>query len=245
MPLFVKSEAALKERRALGTSFGRSDKVHNPERTADIVYFLHIPKCGGTSVAHLWRQTYPGCVIQPRLKVKSDIKHCRLDDVADDYDLSFSCVRNPITWYESWWRYLLSPKVTDRTETLDQAGKPNFDTWIGEGVWHPLREIAPCHDRDFAKFIDNVIDHAPGFVSQMYRTYLGSDSERPLVDRVLKIETIDSDYKSLCNDFGFAYPNVSKRENVSSRENVANWQPNQLEKMKQLENDAFKRFGYS
>ncbi|WP_084398682.1 hypothetical protein [Henriciella aquimarina] len=244
MPLFVTDIESLKTSRELPRDLRMQEaQARRQANRPAILYFLHIPKCGGTSAAHLWRSAYPGCVATARLNAKSDIKHCRLHEVDDVYDVSFATVRHPLTWYESWWRYLLSPKVTDREETLDADGRPNFDTWIGEGVWHPLRRIAPCHAPSFSTFIDNVISHQPGFVSSMYDEYFGQSSGTFAVDHVLKMENLYAGFGSLCEQYGLKRPPGEKHENQSQTLRT-DWSERQVEKMLELEKDALKRFGY-
>jgi hypothetical protein len=63
-------------------------------------------------------------------------------------------VRNPITWYESWWKFM--------------AGK--WRAWE-EGRWHPQRPIDHLGDDDFNTFVENVLRERPGYVSEMYGWY--------------------------------------------------------------------------
>ena len=245
MPLFVTDIETLKASRALPTEDAEAAaRARRDAGRPEILYFLHIPKCGGTSAAHLWRSSYPGCVATTRLNAKSDIKHCRLHEVSDSYDVSFATVRHPLTWYESWWRYVQSPKVKDRPETLDEQGRPNFDTWIGEGVWHPLRRIAHCHDSSFSTFIDNVISDQPGFVTNMYEEYLGSHQSTSTVDHIIKMEDLHASFSALCRSYGWKVPTVTKHENQSLQSLTTDWSSAQIEKMQSLESDALQRFDY-
>lgn len=245
MPLFVTDLDILRRSRDLSLQERESQSLVRQEQDQHaIVYFLHIPKCGGTSAAHLWRSVYPGCVATTRLNAASDIKHCRIHEIDDVFDLSFATVRHPLTWYESWWRYLLSPKVADREETLDTNGRPNFDTWIGEGVWHPLRAIAQCHDRSFQVFIDNVVATQPGFVSRMYEQYLGPNNGRLSVNRILKMENLHLEFSEFCRDYHFRPPPQEKHENKSLKSLETNWSSSQKQKVLDLERDAIVRFAY-
>ena len=183
--------------------------------------------------------------MEPNLNTASDIKHCRLREVDDIFDVSFSIVRQPVTWYESWWRYVQSPKVTDRPETRDAQGKPNFDTWIGEGVWHPLRRIAACHDTNFARFIENVIETAPGFVSDMYDEYLGFRTGRITVDHLIRLETMYTDFTSFCETYGFATPREPKHENKTKDLGQVIWPLELKKEVERLEADAINYFNYT
>jgi hypothetical protein len=246
MPLFVTDVEVLKTSRAMpAPEASDAARQRRMDNRPQIALFLHIPKCGGTSAAHLWRSVYPGGVVTTHLNAPSDKKHSRIHEVSDVFDVSFSTVRHPLTWYESWWRYLLSPKVTDREETLDANGRPNFDTWIGEGVWHPLRRIAHCHDRSFRTFIDNVISDQPGFVSSMYEEYLGSHQSTATVDHIIKMESLHASFRELCRTYGWRAPEAPKHENQSLKSLTTDWTENQIVKMQDLERNALERFGYS
>lgn len=248
MPLLALDPAILKNARNAQGDQRRALEAEAQLRAAAkkpaVIYFLHIPKCGGTTVAHLMRSGYPGAVLAPRLNAPADPTHCLLKHVADIYDISFSVVRHPLSWYESWWRYLKSPRVTRRDNTLGPDGKPDFDAWVGAGVWHPLRSIAPCHSDSFTTFMSNVIETEPGFVSRMYDEYLGFSSGAPRTGDILKIETIDFDYARFCEKYGLRKPAGAKHENQSVKSLTAAWTPDLREKAIELEQPALRFFNY-
>lgn len=162
----------------------------------------------------------------------TDPKHYLPSQVTSEYDFSFAFVRNPLRWYESFWRYLHSPSVIKRELIVN--GKPDWDKWVGEGVWHPCREIAPCHSDDFGTFMENVIDLAPAFVTRMYNEYLGPPGE-PIVDFIGKNESLQDDFQRMMVGLKVADAPMELPRRNRSRKIHVTWPKHLLRKVTDLE----------
>lgn len=62
-------------------------------------------------------------------------------------------VRDPLSWYESWFRYQTSKQWRDWGE----AGNP--------ARWHVCAALNPCKSSDFMTFMRRVNKHVPGFLT--------------------------------------------------------------------------------
>jgi hypothetical protein len=117
--------------------------------------FLHIPKTGGTWVG----QALAHCGValeQAETIAGVTYRHPVLPMVQLTHPFVFTFVRHPLSWYESWWKFM--------------AGIwPIFEP----GVWHPQRDLEKCRSDDFSEFIRLCIEHEPGYVSRMYEWYIG------------------------------------------------------------------------
>jgi hypothetical protein len=120
--------------------------------------FLHVPKTGGNWVIEIFKKHD---LFEKEFKHKhSDAgrMHVVEKNIFADKPFIFCFVRHPVTWMESWYRY---------------QKKRKFKGWgkTGNLYYHPCSIIDDCQDEDFNKFVSNIIDKVPGFVSNMYFQY--------------------------------------------------------------------------
>lgn len=128
------------------------------------VILYHIPKCGGIWAKEALRRSLPN----PR----EDYGRCKHTAFANDFGLyrehaipegivendkhgrlSICFVRNPLTWYRSYWAFRI------KTESFD-----------GD---FPLDLLM---DDKYENFINNVLRQFPnGFVTKLYQYYTGKD----------------------------------------------------------------------
>ncbi|WP_295888249.1 hypothetical protein [uncultured Thiohalocapsa sp.] len=90
----------------------------------------------------------------------------------------FCFTRNPLTWYESWFKYMAQPRR-------------NWRSWGREGgaaKWHPNMMLNGLGSDDFNQFIRNVVAKRPGYVTEMYGWYA-----KPEVDFIGKQESLVED----------------------------------------------------
>lgn len=131
--------------------------------------FFHIPKTGGNSFrSFLQNQSIY------KLKEKSH-KHATPDFfygslkrhstqlLAPMKAITYEpiiFVRNPITWYESWYKYQLSRGV------VKWGGSRRYTQW------HPISSLDNADFRSFSSFICSVYDSNPFFLTTLYSRYL-------------------------------------------------------------------------
>jgi hypothetical protein len=160
--------------------------------------YLHIPKTGGTWVYAVL--TALGLVRARLGHEHADLLHAAWHDrfcsdaklfrhllrrfarssrapVAMPLDsFKFCFVREPIKWYESYWRFM---------QTMDWQA-------IGDEAvpikWHPNAMLNGLGSPDFNTFMANVLRKRPGYVTEMYGWYTP-----PNIDFVGKQENLTED----------------------------------------------------
>jgi hypothetical protein len=145
--------------------------------TKSVIY--HIPKCGGIWVKEAVRKSLH--------RTGMAYWRCRQAHVAQEFGLvrehstpdrvipedregyfSMAFVRNPVTWYRSYWCYRVKTGYLDKKFPLDN-------------LW----------DDNYEKFLVKALDNLPGFVTQLYQFYVGKDGKR--LDYVGKQENLTWD----------------------------------------------------
>lgn len=124
--------------------------------------FLHIPKTGGIWVERALAAAGIGFEQAP-MKAGVSQRHALAADLAGSYEFSFTFVRHPLQWYESWWKFVAM----------------TWPQWEPT-VWHPQRDLEACAEDEFPAFIENCIERQPAYVTRMYEWYVGA----PGLDRV-------------------------------------------------------------
>jgi len=162
--------------------------------------FLHLPKTGGTWVksvlddfdlikgplghAHniderlFWHDKLHHDLKVLRYMFRRAIGSPRAQPMMKPGCFKFCFVREPLTWYESWWRMTQSPNMN----------------WKGMGdendpyKWTPYSMLKGLESNDFNTFMHNVNKKRPGFVTEMYGWYV-----RPGIGFVGKTENLRRD----------------------------------------------------
>lgn len=137
--------------------------------------FLHVPKTGGNWVTTVLRDMGMVCAETPH-------KHADIDHFASmpkragglagrllretRFHMSgqpfvFSFVRNPLSWYESWFSYMSQPSRAWRL----------YGDELDVDHWHPNSMLNGLGSPDFNTFVGNVLRKRPGYVSEMYGWY--------------------------------------------------------------------------
>lgn len=161
--------------------------------------FLHLPKTGGNWVTHVLRKmnlvhseighkhsdaTRTAYALGARrAPTLSEIIRLRLNapTLPPDSTFMFTFVRNPLSWYESWYKYQMQD--TRRWTTFGSEG--------AFSDWHPNAVLNQLGNNEFNTFVANVLRKRPGYVSELFFSYT-----TPEVGFVGKQENIRID---LCN----------------------------------------------
>ena len=148
--------------------------------------FLHIPKTGGTWIKHVledldlieaplghqhsdWDRAFWHDKLHRDLKVaryllRRAIGSSRAQPRSQPDCFKFCFVREPLQWYESYWRFM---------QSLDW----NWKAWGDEAdpyQWHPCSMVNALGSPDFNEFVYRVNKKRPGFVTEMYGWYVRS-----------------------------------------------------------------------
>jgi hypothetical protein len=159
--------------------------------------FLHIPKTGGSWVTGVleelnlvetscgpehadfgrafWHTRFHREAKTLRQMLRRAVGSKRAASIQPDC-FRFCFVREPLDWYESWWRFM---------QGLD------WKSWGDERDpyrWHPNSMLNGLGSRDFNTFVHNVNRKRPGYVTEMYGWYV-----RPGVGFVGKMERLQRD----------------------------------------------------
>lgn len=204
--------------------------------------FIHVPKTGGTWVTRAmrhhglsrgqigWKHALPEhidhVVRYHGLHFLRRWAFRGLTPGALRAAFKFVFVRNPVTWYESWWKF--------------RAG--NWDSFRPQPE-EPQRPIDDCGNDDFDTFLGNVLDRHPGHLSRMYARYTDRTDfvgryERLLPDllRALAAAGAAADASQIAC---FPQQNISR-----ARLGLPEWDPVTLARLIAAERDAIERYGY-
>lgn len=161
--------------------------------------FLHIPKTGGSWVTHVLnkcnlverafghkhadmdRVLYHPNFLGGRKYLSELIKrrlHPMFQKQYERTNYKFCFVRHPMSWYESWWKYMSGPEL-------------RWGHWGDEHnveKWHPNSILNGLGDDDFNSFVRKVIKKRPGYVTELYGWYT-----KPGIDFIGKQENLVDD----------------------------------------------------
>ena len=212
--------------------------------------FLHVPKTGGTWVTGVLEELG---LVRCRVSTKhSDMERVvhggrhfplrHLEKLARfgpgwsgrlRRAYKFCFVRHPLTWYESWWKYM-----TNR-------GWHPWSTWKGRRQWHPIADLDGLGSPDFGTFVRNVCERQPGFVTRLYESYAPDG-----IDFVGKMETLADDLGRVLAAIGAPHDPgaLGRRPRANVSPEAARpvvWDAALRREVERLERGALERFRYS
>jgi hypothetical protein len=146
----------------------------------------------------------------------------------------FCFVRHPVTWYESWFKYMSQPSRHWWAWGDERANE----------VWHPNSMLNGLGDPDFNQFVRNVVRKRPGYVTEMYGWYTKSQ-----IDFVGKLENLQEDLVTALKMTGLVFDEESIRNHPKvgvspePRQEII-WDRDLKEEVYKLEYAGMVRFGY-
>jgi hypothetical protein len=217
--------------------------------------FLHVPKTGGVWVHTVLERL--DLVKAPLGRDHSDLEHAFFDDryhsdskvlrhllrrkigsrrapaamAANAFKFCF--VREPLKWYESYWRFMQIRNWVFWGDELDPYR------------WHPNAMLNGLGSSDFNQFMHNVNKKRPGYVTEMFGWYA-----RPGVQFVGKQESLQEDliqaFSMMKLDIDPAkIAAVEKLHETPSHIPKPEWDPALKRETLRLEYPGYVRFGYS
>jgi hypothetical protein len=217
--------------------------------------FLHLPKTGGTFIRKVFRSL--DLVRFNFSRDHADMK--RVINIYDHYPGNYWCrsiqfggnvqkhinqsfkfcfVRHPFDWYASYWRF--------NTDLGWRSFIPqNKRTRWGfkYDTWHPLAPLEEHAINNFSEFMDRVIQHKPGFLTNLYHAYAMPEH----IDFVGKQENLVEDISTVLSRLNVQH-DISeikklKHEN-KSKTKMPEWKHEHKEKIFELEKAVFEKYNY-
>lgn len=231
-------------------------------RLIDGSEFLHIPKTGGSWVKEVllknnlvsYRRSHehadydynllvPICGRRPKRKFREaarfaqkKLSHLLSNSSGSEGDsvFRFCFVRHPLSWYESYWKYMNGRK----------KGWTDWGTQNSRVRWHPNSTLNGLGSDDFNQFVRNVVRARPGYVSEMLFSYT-----KPGISFIGKTESLRDDLGYVLDLLGLEYDREAIKE--APRKNVSKtnptkveWDPDLRAAVMRLELPALVHFGY-
>ncbi|TWT89101.1 hypothetical protein Mal64_25930 [Pseudobythopirellula maris] len=168
--------------------------------------FLHIPKTGGNWIREMLKELD---LIDRQLghkhadharylaAARSETGWRRRIQPSPKRPFTFCFVRNPLKWYESWFKYQSQPKWNWR----DWGDAKDPDNW------HACAMLNGLGGSDFNAFVERALDKRPGFVSEMFGWY-----DAPAVDFVGRQENLREDFLKAIKAMGLEVDEDRVRE---------------------------------
>jgi hypothetical protein len=215
--------------------------------------FLHIPKTGGSFISRILydqglvsyqiggkHSEAPHLLVpplgskRPNRRPKEWLKYFlavrRLR--RNPHPVLFHAVRNPYSWYESWYKYM---SAQDR----------NWRDWGTKGQpldYHPNMELNGICGVDFNEMMARMLDEQPGYVTRLYCRF-GSFGRT----RALKLENIAQELCVLLDEIGATYDRASVMDAPPywvSKKTQIEWDPKLRARVAELDRTAFEIYGY-
>jgi|APSaa5957512535_1039671.scaffolds.fasta_scaffold71512_2 hypothetical protein len=211
--------------------------------------FLHIPKTGGnwvttilkelnlfeSSVGHKHSdidQYFAPHIIGRKALINYSVPRILRRWSKPEKPFMFCFVRNPISWYESWYNYMSMP-IRNWFIWGDEYDRYN---------WHPNSILNGLGEGSFIEFVENVNKKRPGYVTELYGWYTKSQ-----IDFIGKQENLADDLikvlKIMGLDFDEDYIKNYKKINVATKNKLI-WSNELKKETILLEYAGITRYGY-
>ena len=209
-------------------------------KTSNLVY-LHIPKTGGDFIREIFNinkmdsieyghkhSTYDHFHNLDEKHYLGKIKHYLIRKFYIKENLIyFSTIRNPLSWYESVYKYHKQREWKFWGQSGDQSS------------WHVMSDLNTGPINDFNEFIRIINKNYPGFYTQLVGKY-------SLNSKIvfLKIENIELELKNFLSSLDIKLAHWSNKKVNKSVDAKIEWDKENLSQI--IENDIsiFKKYKY-
>jgi hypothetical protein len=152
----------------------------------------------------------------------------------------FCFVRQPHSWYESYWRFMQGHDWKSFHEERQQER-----TILFKRPWHPNAFLERIGRRDFRKFMSTVLEEYPGYLTQMYGWFAPPGE----IDFVGRTESLVDDLLDALTQAGInvneeAVRNTAKVNTSPRQIDRPEWDDDLRDAVRRLEAPVFERFGY-
>lgn len=202
-------------------------------------FFLHIPKTGCNWVRAIIKKSKTKKIEMAKINkhatfdlLVGDNNNFSIKELFKEKKINFFCtVRNPLTWYESWFKY----------QTAN-----NFKIWgkhknLVASDWHCIEPLN-MQKKTFNEFIKFVNKSNPGFLTHLYYSYTISNA------KVIKFENLKQEFLDLNKqwDMGIDEKLIlnEAKINVSPKLNIIWSKKNYIETVEN-ERSIFRKYNYS
>jgi len=150
----------------------------------------------------------------------------------------FCVVRNPFSWYESYWRFMQDRNWSSLlpTQTRTRFGF-RYDQW------HPFAPLELCADPDFNHFMEKVIEKQPGYLTRLFESY--ADPQH--ISYVAKQETLEDDLRKIFDQLNVKYDNsvfASTEKVNASKTSKPTWDEGLRKSICSAEAGVFEKYSY-
>lgn len=144
----------------------------------------------------------------------------------------FCFVRNPLKWYESFWRYKMDLK-------WEHWGRENYAAY-----WHPNSALNGLDSDDFNEFMWKVVMKRPGYASELMMRFASTE-----IDIVGRTEYLADDLVEILKRLGIAFNeerlrNARRTNESQTPSSLIQWDPKLRELVTRFEYPALVHFGY-
>lgn len=185
------------------------ERLINRDDRSRQLCFIHIPKTGGTTITHTIRK-YFDC--EPLNMINGhSMSHVYRKYLTDKIGKTptFAIVRNPITWYESVYKMIISYSADHTNTDFKDTRRRGFNP-----IGHATFMYAPT----FEGFINNMLKQAPDYCLEVHQNYMGNKLDR--IDHIGHTENLFSDFYDIClrtGLFPISPPTVTREQILSEK----------------------------
>ena len=152
------------------------------------VMCTHVPKAGGSFVQRVMLRHLGGQLIYPK---HASFRRSHIDDPPT---IRVFVVRDPVSWYRSYWAFAHASLRDPRA----------WPVWEGGNPGHPTQPLdRRCGHPNFAQFVRRALAEFPnGFLRSVYCDFLNGSTH------VLRLEHLREDMETLLEIVGFEDPAI-------------------------------------